>query len=291
MYYKTLTIPLLSLVSLFILLIPEKDPAISTKLDAGFAQCHITTQKFAALGNDQSFVDFHKDPVPFDFQNREGEMITYAVAGGKDANAYFIKSTMPSDEYLVIFHEWYGLNAYVKNEAEKFAAQFNEMNVLALDLYDGQVAENSETARNLMQEVQTERALAIINGAERFAGDDARIFTVGWCFGGGWSLQAAIEFGDQAEGAIMFYGMPEQDIERLKQLECDVLGIFAENDNWITPEVVAKFENKMEQIAPDLILETYKASHGFANPGNPDFKRDMAADAYKRMYEFIEDRR
>lgn len=291
MALKLFTIPLISILSFFWLFFTDNNEKSPNTLDNNIAKCHTTTQKFADLGNDQSFVDFHKNPVPVNFQSKAGEMISYKVEGGKEANAYFIKSIMPSDDYLLVFHEWYGLNAYVKNESEKFAERFNELNVLALDLYDGEVAETSEAARNLMQEVKTQRALAIIKGAEKFVGKDANIFTVGWCFGGGWSLQAAIELDDKANGAVMFYGMPEQDTERLKKLQCDVLGIFAEQDQWITPETVASFKEKMETTDQELIIKSYNADHGFANPGNPDFNQEMATDAYKQMFDFIRARR
>ncbi|WP_421874210.1 dienelactone hydrolase family protein [Marinoscillum sp.] len=292
-----LTIQTFPLIALFILgslttntESPKPNSAEKTRLDAGLTQCHATTQRFAAFGNDASFLAEHEKPLPFTFQG-QGEMITYEVPGGSKANAFMVKSAKPSNDYLFVVHEWYGLNAYVKNESVKFAERFPEMNVLALDLYDGKVADNSEDAGKYMQSVKTERALAIINAAQDFVGSDANIYTVGWCFGGGWSLQTAIEMGDQAKAAVMFYGMPEQDMDRLKTLNCDVLAIFAEQDKWITPEVASKFDEAMAKLDNKLVLKSYDADHGFANPSNPKYNEEAATDAYKNMFEFVSARR
>lgn len=285
------TFPLISMlmvVSLNHFSIDNKD--LEERLDQGFAQCHATTQEFAAMGNDPLFLAEHENPLPHVYQG-SGEMITYPVAGGSEANAFFIKSQKPSNEYLFVIHEWYGLNAYVKEEAANFANKFPKMNIVALDLYDGQVADNRQDASTYMQSVKTDRALSIINGAKAFAGKKANIYTVGWCFGGGWSLQAAIELGDQAKGAVMFYGMPEKDVNRLKTLNCDVLAIFAKQDQWINPKVAAEFDEAMAKMENQLILHSYDADHGFANPSNPKYNEEAATDAYEQMFAFVSARR
>jgi len=290
MVLKITSIPALAL--LLALLIPENSsPKKADRIDTQITMCHATTQAFANLANDQEFINIHEDPIPFNDFQPVGEMITYEVNDGKTANAYFIKSKVPSNDYLFVVHEWYGLNNYVKNESGKFYTRFPEMNVIALDIYDGKVAENSEEASKYMQSVKTERALAIINGAKKFVGKDANIYTVGWCFGGGWSLQTAIEAGDQAKACVMFYGMPETNMDRLKTLKCDVLAIFANQDKWITPEVAATFEKNMSQMDNKLIVKAYDADHGFANPSNPKFNEKAAESAYKEMFSFVKKRR
>ena len=97
--------------------------------------------------------------------------------------------------------------------------------------------------------------------------------------------------GDQAKAAVMFYGMPEKDMDRLKTLKCDVLAIFAEQDKWISPSVAAEFETAMSKIDNKLVLKSYDADHGFANPSNPKFNEDAATDAYNNMFEFVSARR
>lgn len=288
MKLKMLSAPLLVIVSLVWASFQNDALEKTLRLDDHVAMCHLTTQKFAQLADDEDFIDIHPDPLSYDNFQGSGEMTTYPIAGGEAANAYLVRSVTQSSDYLFVIHEWYGLNAYVKSESEKFAKQFEDMNVIALDLYDGKVAQTSEKAREYMQSVQTDRALDIINGAKSFAGKEANIYTIGWCFGGGWSLQAAIEIGDQAAGAVMFYGMPEEDLARLKTLQCDVLGIFALQDRWINPEVA---EANMSKTNQDLTLKSYDADHGFANPSNPKYDAEATADAYQNMFDFIAARR
>src|SRR5437870_12492179 len=64
----------------------------------------------------RSFVLAHEEPVAFTYLNQAGNMITYKTPDGKEANAYEIKASGESNKYLLVFHEWYGLNDYIKKE-------------------------------------------------------------------------------------------------------------------------------------------------------------------------------
>lgn len=287
----TLTLPILLLGFLFWNSSEETTDysGRSGRIDSDIAKCHATTQAFAAFGNDQEFLDIHETPLPLEYQPEVGEMIKIPVSGDTDANAFRVVAKEPAgNKYLFVFHEWYGLNEYVKKESEKIASRFPEVTVIALDLYDGKLAKNSEEAGKYMQEVKTERALAIIDAAKKYVGKKAQIYTLGWCFGGGWSLQAAIELGSSAKGAVMFYGMPENDKDRLGKLQCDVLAIFGNKDKWITPQIVQQFEQNMSAQGSKLTVKTYDADHGFANPSNPNYNQTAATDAYDLMFSFLE---
>ena len=76
------------------------------------------------------------------------------------------------------------------------------MNVIAVDMYDGKVAATPDSAMKLMRGADMGRMAAIIQGAIKKAGADASIYSVGWCFGGMWSLQTAILAGPQAKGTV-----------------------------------------------------------------------------------------
>ncbi|WP_299703721.1 dienelactone hydrolase family protein [uncultured Pontibacter sp.] len=245
------------------------------------------TTQFAMLANDKSFVEKHENPLPFTLQNQAGKTITYKTPDGKTASAYEIKAAKETDNYLFVIHEWWGLNDYIKQEAERLHGELGDVNVIALDLYDGKVAEAREQAMEYMQAVDNERAKAIIQGVINHVGSDADIATIGWCFGGGWSLQTALLAGDQAEAAVIYYGMPERDVERLKKLEAPVLGIFAKQDGSITPEIVRDFEAKMKEADKDVTIKMYDAVHAFANPSNPKYDKEAAEDANKLAVEFI----
>jgi carboxymethylenebutenolidase len=249
-----------------------------------------STEQFAMLSGDVAFAALHPDPVPFNFVPSKGTMITYKTPDGKDANAFEVRSGKPTDNWIIMIHEWWGLNDYIRQEAEKLQREVGNVNILAIDLYDGKVATTSQDAQRLMGSLKEERAVSIIKGAIADAGQMAQIYTIGWCMGGGWSLQAALLAGKQAGGCVMYYGMPEKDLAKLRTINCDVLGIFANKDDYITPKIVEQFQKDMQSSARKLIVKQYDAVHAFANPSNPKYDQEAAADAHKLVLEFFKER-
>ena len=155
------------------------------------------TQKFAMLASDEKFVRSHANPRPYHFQSTIGKAITYKTPDGKTADAFEMKAKHATGNWLLVIHEWWGLNDFIKHESEKIYNDLGDVNILDLDLYDGKVATTREDAGKYMQAVKQDRAEAIIKGAIAYVGADAHIATIGWCFGGGWSLQASLLAGKQ----------------------------------------------------------------------------------------------
>ncbi len=250
--------------------------------------CSMTsTSQFAMLGNNEAFAASHPDPLPFHYISPNGKMISYKTADGKDANAFEVKSKTPTNNYLFVFQEFWGLNDYIKQEAERLQNEVGNINVLALDLYDGKVATNRDTAAKYMSEAKEDRIRAIIKGAIDHVGSNARIQTIGWCFGGGWSLQASIMAGKQGTGCVMYYGMPEKDVTKIKSLSAPVLGLFAGQDKWITKDKVDQFEKDMKANHKEITVKTYDADHAFANPSNPKHDKAATEDANKLAVAFL----
>jgi carboxymethylenebutenolidase len=247
------------------------------------------TEAFAMLATDKDFSGGHDAPLPYAYEG-EGQMITFKTTDGQTGHAFEIKSAKPSNKYLFVIHEWWGLNDYIKKEAATYAQEMPGVNVIALDLYDGQVATTPEEAGKYMQGVKTERAQAIIKGAQLYAGPKAQFASVGWCFGGGWSLQSALLGGKQTVGCVMYYGMPEKDVAKLKTLNSDVLGLFAEQDKWINPEVVKQFEKDMATAGKKATVKEYPADHAFANPSNPKYNKELATDAHQKALTYLKAR-
>lgn len=232
------------------------------------------TARFASLADDPNFRRAHPDPaatVPV----HAGKMVEFPVEGGANGRAFLVNSHAQTDKYLLVFQEWWGLNDYVKNEAAKWSHELG-INVLAIDLYDGKVATTSDEAGALMQANDPERSRALILGAAKYAGDKADFRTLGWCFGGGWSLQAALALGNRVKGCVMYYGMPEKDVEKLKTLATDVVFIHATQDQWINDEVVAEFQKNMQAAGKTLTVHRYVANHAFANPSSPRYNEAEA---------------
>jgi carboxymethylenebutenolidase len=274
-----------------LLLVLFMSPFMALKAQDGITVCHTPTiEKFNFMASDDAFLALHESPKPYKHKSEEGKMVKFTTPDGTDAQAFVLMAKEPSKNYLFVFQEWWGLNDHIKREAERLYNDLGNVNVMALDLYDGQVADNPQDARNYMMGAKRERIEAIIEGARKLAGDNARIYTIGWCFGGMWSLQASLLLKDQAAGTIIYYGMPEQDIEKLKTLKSDVLGVFAAKERSINTQVVDLFKENMQKAGRPLEVHSYDAEHGFANPSNPYHDKEASDAAYTHTLRFLRDR-
>ena len=234
-----------------------------------------------------AFANMHPDVKQPNQEPLVGSVIQYKTSDGLVANGYFIPSKKKSKKWLIVVQEWWGLNEHIKHEADKYSKDLQDMNVLAVDMFDGKVAATIDSASKLMRAANMDRMTSIIRGAITLAGDKSSIYTVGWCFGGRWSLQTAILAGSNAKGTVMFYGRPESNMEKLKSIQCDVIGFFGNLDRSPAPAMVSEFENNMKAAGKNLVTHKYEAGHGFANPSNPSFKADAASDAYAKAIAFL----
>ena len=243
---------------------------------------------FAMLSQNQKFVLSHEEPLPFSLTSPKGKNISYKTPDGKEGFGYEVSSNAKNNNVIFVIHEWWGLNDYVKQEAEKISIETGNR-VIALDLYDKKIATNRDSASKFMKSVKSERAQSIINGAIKYVGVNANIATIGWCFGGGWSMQASLLAGKQAKACIIYYGMPEDNLEKLSGLNAPVLFVFAQKDQWINKEVVSKFESNMKSAGKKLTIKSYDAEHAFANPSNPHFEKSFSEDAFVNFKNFIKE--
>lgn len=269
-----------------------KTPAPQPLTSECYVSCFTSEimDQFKAEASTASFAMMHDNPIPYVAADPLGKAVTFKAADGSNAMGYEIRSKKKSNKWLFVIQEWWGLNDYIKKESETYYNDLEDVNVIALDLYDGKIAATADSAMKLIQSVKTDRLESIIKGAIAYAGTDAKIYTVGWCFGGMWSLQSTLLAGKQAAGCVMFYGRPENNIEKLKTLNCDVIGFFGNKDRNPSPEVVNKFEADMQTAGKKLIANKYDAGHGFANPSNPVFNKEAAADAHAKAVAFLKER-
>ena len=124
----------------------------------------------------------------------EGKAVSYK-SGDETVNGILYtpagKGPFPA---LIVIHEWWGLNDWVKQQAEKLAGQGYV--ALAVDLYRGKVADNPDLAHELMRGLPEDRATRDVRAAYDFLASQAsvkkdRIGSIGWCMGGGYSLDTA----------------------------------------------------------------------------------------------------
>jgi carboxymethylenebutenolidase len=192
---------------------------------------------------------------------------------------------------LVVVHEYWGLNDWVKEQASRLADQGYVS--LAVDLYRGKVATTPEMAHELMRGVPEDRAKRDLHAAVEFLKSQSnvkkdRIGSIGWCMGGGYALDVALQEPDLA-AAVINYGHLATDPEALKKINAPILGLFGGQDRGITPDDVHKFEQQLKQLGKKVDIKIYDdAGHAFENPNNKDgYRAADAADAQKRTVDFL----
>lgn len=192
---------------------------------------------------------------------------------------------------LIVIHEWWGLNDWVKEQASKFAEE--GYLALAVDLYRGKVATSPDMAHELMRGVPEDRAKRDLQAAFDFLVSQPnvnkdRIGSVGWCMGGGYSLDAAL-LEPKLAATVINYGHLATDPAELKKINAAILGNFGGQDRGIPPEDVKKFQQQLEQLGKKVDVKIYPdAGHAFENPNNKQgYRAEDAADAWKRTVSFL----
>ena len=192
---------------------------------------------------------------------------------------------------LIVIHEWWGLNDWVKDQASKLADEGYV--TLALDLYRGKVATTPDVAHEIMRGVPEDRAKRDLNAAFDFLAAQPnvrkdRIGAIGWCMGGGYSLDVALLQPTLAADVIN-YGHLATDVDALKKINAPILGLFGAQDHGITSDDVKKFGATLNQLGKKIEIKIYDdAGHAFENPNNKDgYRAADAADAWKRTTAFL----
>ena len=192
---------------------------------------------------------------------------------------------------LVVVHEWWGLNDWVKEQASKYADQGYV--TLAIDLYRGKVATTPDEAHQIMRGVPEDRAQRDLLAATRFLRSQGNVLTkrvgvIGWCMGGGYALDLAVA-DPKLKAAVINYGHLASEKSTVRKIHASVLGIFGGQDHGITVNDIRKFETQMETMGKHVEIKIYPdAGHGFENPNNKDgYRQQDTEDAEKLTAEFL----
>ncbi|MGC2551223.1 MAG: dienelactone hydrolase family protein [Candidatus Sulfotelmatobacter sp.] len=225
----------------------------------------------------------------------DGKSVSYKRGDDTVQGVLYTPSGKGPFPAIIVIHEWWGLNDWVKDQASKLADQGYE--ALAIDLYRGKVATTPEVAHELMRGVPDDRANRDLEAAFNFLQSQPnvkknRIGAIGWCMGGGYALDVAIDEPTLAADVIN-YGHLVTDPDTIKKINAPILGLFGAQDQGITPDDVHKFEAAMKEQGKKVEIKIYDdAGHAFENPNNknkPGYRRDDAADAWKRTVSFLAD--
>lgn len=227
-----------------------------------------------------------------------GGMIMSAISAD---SVKIVTSTLSTGNYLarpddkkshpgiVMIHEWWGLNDNIKHQADVLAKEGYA--VLAVDLYHGKVATTPEQAMNIMKTVDSKTAVSDLLDAVNYLKSQSfvnkkEIGSIGWCFGGGYSLQLALNDKD-LKACVIYYGHLTSDKDELGKIKAPILGIFGSEDKSISVQSVHDFDNALTSINKTHDIHIYPGvGHAFANPSNPGFNPEFTKDAWSKVLVF-----
>jgi carboxymethylenebutenolidase len=188
---------------------------------------------------------------------------------------------------VVVLHAWWGLNEDVIAFADRLAeAGFA---VLAPDLFDGQVASTVEDAERLAGGSDDEQiqpiVLAAVDTLGERLGPGAPLAALGFSFGAAWAIWAPIQR-DRVGATAVYYGTWTGSV--LGRAKVPLLGHFAEDDPYETPETVAELEEGLREAGREAEIHHYPGTgHWFAEPSNDAYRADAAELAFERTMTFL----
>ena len=200
------------------------------------------------------------------------ENVSYST-GNTNMNGFVVyedsKAKRPG---VLLVHEWWGLNDYVKRRARQLAAM--GYIAMAVDMFgEGKTAANPEEAGKLagpfyqdpsLTKTRLDAALAKLKTYEQL--DTSKIAAIGYCFGGFVVLNAS-RLGADLEGVVSFHGNVAGVPVRKDLLQAKTLVCHGEADQFVPAAELTAFKKSMDSVGAVYSLKTYPgATHAFTNP-------------------------
>lgn len=220
--------------------------------------------------------------------------VSYATVNGNEISGYVARPQDAGDELpgIIVIHEWWGLNDNIRMMTRRLAGQ--GYTALAVDLYNGKVAASSDSAGAYARQVGNSPGDAEENLRQAYdylTGElgATQVGTIGWCFGGGWSLQTALAMPQQIDATVIYYGRLVTDPGQLETLDMPILGFFGAEDDGIPPSSAREFESVLDSLGKQASIHIYEgADHAFANPSGNSYNEQAATDAWQKTVDFFE---
>lgn len=193
---------------------------------------------------------------------------------------------------IIVIHEWWGLNDNIKAMTRRLAGEGYV--ALAVDLYGGVTTATPERAQELMTALLNEPDAARNNLRQAYDYLEKyalapRVASIGWCLGGGWSLQTALLFPDALDAMVMYYGQVQTVREPLATLNVPVLGFFGAEDASIPVRDVQIFRETLLDLGKNAeVLIVPGVGHAFANPSGGNYNEQAATEAWTTTLKFLE---
>jgi carboxymethylenebutenolidase len=223
------------------------------------------------------------------------EEVTYGTVNGKAIKGWLARPAKGPKNApgIVVVHEWWGLNDNIKAMTKRLAGEGYQ--ALAVDLMGGNVAATPDSATALykaaMQDIpggekNLEAAIAYLKKAGA-----GKVGSVGWCFGGHWSLRTGLVGGANVQAVAIFYGAPITDPKELARLHAPILGSYGGLDQGIPVDSVKAMADQLTKMGKPMAYKVYPdANHGFANPSGRAYNQAAADDAWQRVTAFFKEK-
>ena len=221
------------------------------------------------------------------------QSVEYATVNGQSVTGFLAQPATATDPLpgIITIHEWWGLNDNIQSMTERLAGE--GYRVLAVDLYSGQIADQRDQARQLMQSVMQNPASAEENLVQAYnylvnEQQATAVGSIGWCFGGAWSLNTGLLLPEDLDAMVIYYGRLQTDPDVLAPLTMPIAGFFGGQDQGIPVSDVEAFEAALTELGKSAEIHIYEdADHAFANPSGNRYNPEAAADAWEKTTAFF----
>lgn len=222
-----------------------------------------------------------------------GKAVEYATVNGHKVEGYLAvpENSQGAIPGIIVIHEWWGLNDNIRAMARRFAGEGYA--ALAVDLYNGKVADSPDSAYSYMK-MSMDHADANVDNlkqAYQYLSNDVKatkIGVIGWCFGGGWSLRTALAMPDKIDATVIYYGQLVTNPDQLKTLQMPISAFFGGQDKSIPEATIHKFESTLDSLGKSIQVKIYPdANHAFANPSGTRYNPKAAKDSWQKTMAFF----
>jgi len=211
-----------------------------------------------------------------------GTMVDFPSNGGTN-KGYLATPAGGKGPGVLVIQEWWGLVPHIKKVCDRFAAA--GFSALAPDMYHGQTASEPDGAGKLFMALNIAQAEKDLRGAVTYLvghSSTAKVGAVGFCMGGQLALFAGTL--NPSVGAVVnFYGIHPNVKPDYAKLSGPVLGLFAEKDGFVTPQVAKDTDAAIKKAGKQSEIHIYpNVDHAFFNDEREAYDRAAATDAWTR---------
>lgn len=215
--------------------------------------------------------------------------VEYTYGDGKTTKGLLVESEQPGPRgAIVLVHEWWGLNAHVKDLAQRFARE--GFDVLAPDFYDGNLPTTEGDAAKAMNALDLLDAAARIGAGATFLRarerSNGKVGVTGFCLGGAITFAAACHVPGLA-GFVPFYGIPAPEKVDWSKVDAPIEAHFAKRDQWATVANAEAIQKTLTEQGKSMVLHVYDAEHAFVNDTRPVYHAENAKLAWERTVAFF----